>query len=130
MRWDEFFVFIYHPRHVVSVQKTRGMNWAIPSLRGSDSYLYSHTWKHSLLRPGIRLFLWAHFPSPLSYTWGWCAWLTQNKDKKGAIPIHLTDIFPCNFMTLLESLPFISANWLVHILFYILRQLYFNTFQI
>lgn len=98
------------------------MNWAIPSLRGSDSYRYSHTWKHNLLRPGISLFPWAHFPSPFSYTWGWFAWLTQNKDKKGTISIHLTDIFLCNFMTLLESLPFISVNWLVYILFHILRQ--------
>ena len=123
-------LFFFIIPDVVSAQETLGMNWAIPSLRGSDSYLYSHTWKHNLLRPGISLFPWAHFPSPFSYMWGWFPWLTQNKDKKGIISIHLTDIFPCNFMTLLESLPYISVNWLLHILFHILRQLYFNTFQI
>lgn len=37
-------LFFFIIPDVVSAQETLGMNWAIPSLRGSDSYLYSHTW--------------------------------------------------------------------------------------
>lgn len=68
---------------------------AIPSLRGSviPICVLSHM-KTQLVKARNCLFPVGTFSSPLSYTWGWCAWLTQNKDKKGTIPIHLTDIFP------------------------------------